>query len=332
MVVDDAVVVRGLIARWIEAEAGPAGRRPRCAAAARRSSSSSAPTPTSSMLDVDMPDIDGITALPRLLEKKRDLVVIMASTLTRRNAEISLRALSLGAADYIPKPRDHPRDHHLGRVPPRADRQDPGARRAPRAARPMLRAAPPSVRRPCDRARPRPGRAARQCCARARPEQPGLKLRPFPPTAAARAADRFLDRRTAGAEQRCSAGSTRVIDQAPGADDPAHAADLHDHPRRASVARQRPPCARGGARRAGARRPDLYRAGRPAHAGGAPRRRAAIVLDDGAAGQFLQARGRPAVLVRRRGLGRARARASCSPAWAPTARAAPPTSWRPAAA
>ena len=36
--------------------------------------------------------------------KKRDLVVIMASTLTRRNAEISLRALALGAADYIPKP------------------------------------------------------------------------------------------------------------------------------------------------------------------------------------------------------------------------------------
>jgi two-component system chemotaxis response regulator CheB len=39
------------------------------------------------------------------LEKKRDLVVLMASTLTRRNAEISLRALSLGAADYIPKPQ-----------------------------------------------------------------------------------------------------------------------------------------------------------------------------------------------------------------------------------
>ena len=42
--------------------------------------------------------------MPQLLKKKRDLVVIMASTLTRRNAEISLRALSLGAADYIPKP------------------------------------------------------------------------------------------------------------------------------------------------------------------------------------------------------------------------------------
>jgi two-component system chemotaxis response regulator CheB len=56
------------------------------------------------VLDVDMPDLDGIAALPLLLEKKPNLVVIMASTLTRRNAEISLRALSLGAADYIPKP------------------------------------------------------------------------------------------------------------------------------------------------------------------------------------------------------------------------------------
>src|SRR5262249_8792 len=38
---------------------------------------------------------------------KRDLVVLMLSTLTRRNAEISLRALSLGAADYIPKPESN---------------------------------------------------------------------------------------------------------------------------------------------------------------------------------------------------------------------------------
>ena len=51
-----------------------------------------------------MPELDGISALPLLLKKKRDLVVIMVSTLTRRSAEISLRALSLGAADYIPKP------------------------------------------------------------------------------------------------------------------------------------------------------------------------------------------------------------------------------------
>jgi two-component system, chemotaxis family, protein-glutamate methylesterase/glutaminase len=56
------------------------------------------------VLDVEMPDLDGISALPLLLKKKRDLMVIMASAVTRRGAEVSLRALSLGAADYIPKP------------------------------------------------------------------------------------------------------------------------------------------------------------------------------------------------------------------------------------
>src|SRR5262245_21867448 len=107
MVVDDAVVVRGLLPRWIEAEDGlqivgsmRSGRE-----AIEQLDRAS---PDVVVLDVDMPDTDGITALPRLLEKKRDLVVIMASTLTRRNAEISLRALALGAADYIPKPASTP--------------------------------------------------------------------------------------------------------------------------------------------------------------------------------------------------------------------------------
>ena len=104
MVVDDAVVVRGLLARWIEAEAGlqivGSMRSGREAIEQLERTN-----PDVVILDVDMPDTDGITALPLLLEKKRDLVVIMASTLTRRNAEISLRALALGAADYIPKPQ-----------------------------------------------------------------------------------------------------------------------------------------------------------------------------------------------------------------------------------
>ena len=104
MVVDDAVVVRGLLTRWIEAEAGlqivGSMRSGREAIEQLERAN-----PDVVILDVDMPDTDGITALPRLLEKKRDLVVIMASTLTRRNAEISLRALALGAADYIPKPQ-----------------------------------------------------------------------------------------------------------------------------------------------------------------------------------------------------------------------------------
>jgi two-component system, chemotaxis family, protein-glutamate methylesterase/glutaminase len=103
MLVDDAVVVRGLFARWVEAE-------PDLEVVATLRTGQDAVNqlervdPDVVVLDVDMPELDGIAALPLLLEKKRDLVVIMASTLTRRNAEISLRALSLGAADYIPKP------------------------------------------------------------------------------------------------------------------------------------------------------------------------------------------------------------------------------------
>jgi len=103
MLVDDAVVIRGLFARWVESE-------PDLDVVATLRTGREAVDqlervdPDVIVLDVDMPELDGIAALPLLLEKKRDLVVIMASTLTRRNAEISLRALSLGAADYIPKP------------------------------------------------------------------------------------------------------------------------------------------------------------------------------------------------------------------------------------
>jgi two-component system chemotaxis response regulator CheB len=103
MIVDDAVVVRGLFGRWVEAE-------PDLEVVASLRTGREAVNqveradPDVVVLDVDMPELDGIAALPLLLEKKRDLVVIMASTLTRRNAEISLKALSLGATDYIPKP------------------------------------------------------------------------------------------------------------------------------------------------------------------------------------------------------------------------------------
>jgi two-component system chemotaxis response regulator CheB len=103
MVIDDAVVVRAMITRWVEAEldmqivASLRGAPEAIEQIGRKN-------PDVVILDVTMPDMDGITALPLLLQKKRDLVVLMVSTLTRRNAEISLHALSLGAADYVPKP------------------------------------------------------------------------------------------------------------------------------------------------------------------------------------------------------------------------------------
>ena len=56
------------------------------------------------VLDIDMPVMDGLTALPKLKEIDKNVQVIIASTLTMRNAEISVRALEAGAADYVPKP------------------------------------------------------------------------------------------------------------------------------------------------------------------------------------------------------------------------------------
>jgi two-component system, chemotaxis family, protein-glutamate methylesterase/glutaminase len=103
MVVDDSVVVRGLVSRWIEEEPGLA------LVGSLRNGRDAVDqleriNPDVVILDIEMPELDGISALPLLLAKKRDLVVIMSSTLTRHSAEISLKALSLGAADYIPKP------------------------------------------------------------------------------------------------------------------------------------------------------------------------------------------------------------------------------------
>ncbi len=56
------------------------------------------------ILDIEMPIMDGITALPLMLKKKPDLVVLVASTLSQKNADISLKCMALGAKDYIPKP------------------------------------------------------------------------------------------------------------------------------------------------------------------------------------------------------------------------------------
>src|SRR5882672_4515611 len=103
MVVDDSAVIRGLISRWVSTE-------PDMVVAASLRTGLDAVNqierinPDVAVLDIEMPELDGISALPLLLAKKRNLVIIMASTLTRRNAEISFKALSLGASDYIPKP------------------------------------------------------------------------------------------------------------------------------------------------------------------------------------------------------------------------------------
>ncbi|KAA5602326.1 chemotaxis response regulator protein-glutamate methylesterase [Blastochloris sulfoviridis] len=172
MIVDDAVVVRGLVSRWLAEETGV-----EVVASLRNGREAvdqfSRYEPDVVVLDIEMPELDGISTLPLLLEKKRDLIVIMASTLTRRNAEISLKALSLGAADYIPKPETN-RDVTTSTTFRRelVDKiKSLGARRRRTAVRPAPAGAPV------------PGRpVAPPLAARLGPLPADIRIRPFPPT------------------------------------------------------------------------------------------------------------------------------------------------------
>lgn len=55
-------------------------------------------------LDIEMPKMDGIEFLGRLM-RLRPMPVVMISTLTERGAEVTMRALELGAVDFVSKPR-----------------------------------------------------------------------------------------------------------------------------------------------------------------------------------------------------------------------------------
>src|SRR5688572_22551333 len=55
-------------------------------------------------LDVEMPRMDGITFLANLM-RLRPMPVIMVSSLTERGAETTLKALELGAVDFVSKPK-----------------------------------------------------------------------------------------------------------------------------------------------------------------------------------------------------------------------------------
>src|SRR3972149_3924799 len=103
MIVDDSAVIRGLLKRGLEDD-------PALTVVASVSNGQQALTAVTKhdieiiVLDIEMPVMDGMTALPLLLDAKPGVQVVMASTLTRKNAEISLRALPMGAAEYVTKP------------------------------------------------------------------------------------------------------------------------------------------------------------------------------------------------------------------------------------
>ncbi len=103
LVCDDSAVIRGAVTRMLERDgqvrvvARAANGREAVQEVARQKIDVA-------VLDIEMPELDGMAALPLLLKADPGLRVIMSSTLTTRGADIALRALRLGAADYIPKP------------------------------------------------------------------------------------------------------------------------------------------------------------------------------------------------------------------------------------
>ncbi|WP_099797164.1 protein-glutamate methylesterase/protein-glutamine glutaminase [Variovorax sp. 54] len=104
-------------------------------------------------LDVEMPRMDGLEFLEKLM-RLRPMPVVMVSSLTERGSEIALRALELGAIDFVTKPRLGVRDGLLnyteliaGKIRTAASARLLPARPAATAARPAHEAAPEALLR-----------------------------------------------------------------------------------------------------------------------------------------------------------------------------------------
>lgn len=103
VVVDDSALVRSLLAEIINRQADMecigTANDPLIAREMIRETN-----PDVITLDVEMPRMDGIDFLGRLM-RLRPMPVVMISTLTERGAEVTMRALELGAVDFVAKPR-----------------------------------------------------------------------------------------------------------------------------------------------------------------------------------------------------------------------------------
>ena len=104
LVVDDAVVARRILSERINADPGLelAGA---AASGQRAIEMAASECPDIVILDVEMPGMDGLETLTRLRARHHDLPVLMYSVVTERGARETLEALSLGAIDYVTKPR-----------------------------------------------------------------------------------------------------------------------------------------------------------------------------------------------------------------------------------
>lgn len=103
VIADDSVVVRGLFARWLGESGrfqvvGVAGDGEAAIEHAQRHH------PDIMVLDLDMPVLDGVEALPRIIRQSPRTAVLLTTTLTERNAQLALQCMSMGAVDVLPKP------------------------------------------------------------------------------------------------------------------------------------------------------------------------------------------------------------------------------------
>lgn len=130
LVVDDSPTVRAVLSRLVDSEAdldlvASADSAEGALAMLVRSA------PDVILLDLDMPGMGGLDAIPRIIELSAPARILVVSSLTVRGAEHTLAALSLGAADTLAKPRPGQFDHDyratllrkvrlLGRVAKRA--------------------------------------------------------------------------------------------------------------------------------------------------------------------------------------------------------------------
>ena len=103
LVVDDSALVRGLLTEIIDRQPDMccvgAAADPLVAREMIRTHS-----PDVITLDVEMPRMDGLDFLSRLM-RLRPMPVVMVSTLTERGADVTLKALELGAVDFVAKPK-----------------------------------------------------------------------------------------------------------------------------------------------------------------------------------------------------------------------------------
>ena len=107
MLCDDSAVARAALARLLARDGAIAvvaeasdGRR----AVDALSVMPAIERPDVVLLDLEMPVMDGLTALPLLLRAAPGVQVIVASALSQRGAAATMQALRAGAVDYVPKP------------------------------------------------------------------------------------------------------------------------------------------------------------------------------------------------------------------------------------